>query len=44
MFFIGENFEKGKELHDVSIMDLTPTISKIMGTLPDREWEGKSLI
>lgn len=44
MFFIGENFEKGKELHNVSIMDLAPTITKIMGTIADREWEGKSLI
>lgn len=44
MFFIGEDFEKGKELHDVSILDLTPTITKIMGTLPDNEWEGKPLV
>ena len=44
MFFIGENFEKGKELHGVSILDLAPTITKIMGAIPDREWEGNSLI
>ena len=44
MFFIGENFEKGKELHGVSILDLAPTITKIMGTQADREWEGKALI
>ena len=44
MFFIGENFEKGKELHNVRILDLAPTITKIMGVQADREWEGKSLI
>jgi len=44
MFFIGSEFEKGKELEGVTILDITPTIAKIMGITPDKDWEGKSLI
>lgn len=40
----GKDFEKGKELENVNIMDLAPTIAKLLGTQPDPEWEGKSLI
>ena len=35
---------KGKELENVNIMDLAPTVAKLLGTQPDPEWEGKSLI
>jgi len=44
MFFIGQEFEPGKALENVSILDLAPTIAKIMGVYPAREWEGKALI
>ena len=44
MFFVGEEFEKGKELSSVSILDLAPTISNIMGVQGAKEWEGKSLL
>ena len=37
-------FEKSKELNDVSIMDIAPTIAKILGLDPEPEWEGRSLI
>lgn len=40
----GKDFEKGKELENVNIMDLAPTVAKLLGTQPDPEWEGKSLI
>ena len=40
----GKDFEKGKELADVSILDLAPTVAKLLDTRPDPEWEGKSLI
>ncbi|MBP5466205.1 MAG: alkaline phosphatase family protein, partial [Clostridia bacterium] len=41
LFFFGKEFEKGKELKDVSILDITPTIAKIMGLTPEEDWEGK---
>ena len=43
MFFIGENFEAGKEIEDVSILDITPTIASIMEIPFAPEWEGKIL-
>jgi len=44
MFFCGDCFERGKELENVSILDIAPTIADIMGINAPREWEGKSLI
>ena len=44
MFFVGDEFEAGKELADVSILDLAPTIAKILDVPTAREWEGKSLL
>lgn len=43
MFFIGADFEKGKEI-DCSILDIAPTVAKIMGFPPVNEWEGSSII
>ena len=43
MFFIGKEFEKGKEIEGVSILDIAPTLAKIMGITPAPEWEGKVL-
>lgn len=40
----GENFEKGKVVENVNIMDIAPTITKLLSVEPDEEWEGKSLI
>lgn len=42
-FFIGKHFEPGKELDDVSILDLAPTIADVMGVPRAPEWEGKSV-
>ena len=44
MFFVGSPFEAGKAIENVSILDLAPTIAKIMGVYPADEWEGKSLV
>lgn len=44
MFFFGKDFEPGKQLTNVSILDLAPTIADIMGVPADEEWEGRSLI
>jgi arylsulfatase A-like enzyme len=43
MIFYGDRFNAGEELHDVSILDIAPTIADIMGVPAPREWEGKSL-
>ena len=40
MFFIGDEFTPGKELDSASILDIAPTIAKVMGLEPEREWEG----
>lgn len=43
MFFIGDSFEGGKELRNISILDIAPTVADILGILPAPEWEGNSL-
>ena len=43
MFFMGPAFEKGKEITDISILDIAPTIAHVMGVPCAHEWEGKSL-
>ncbi len=40
---MGPDFEPGRELEDVSIMDIAPTITKIFGVKPEKEWVGKPL-
>ena len=44
VFCFGPEFEKGKELENVSILDITPTIADIMGIGFDPAWEGRSLV
>ncbi len=44
MFFCGKQFECNKELENVSILDIAPTIADILGIETPREWEGKSLV
>ncbi|MBR6790171.1 MAG: alkaline phosphatase family protein [Oscillospiraceae bacterium] len=44
MFFVGEDFEAGKELTGVSLLDLAPTIAAVMGVAKAPEWEGKNLV
>lgn len=44
MFFVGSEFEAAKELKDISILDLAPTIAAIMDISPAREWEGTSIV
>ena len=43
MFFLGEAFAPGEEKHGVSILDLAPTIARIMGVPAAPEWEGRPL-
>lgn len=44
MFFCGDEFEKGRELHGLSILDIAPTVASVMGVAIPEEWEGKSII
>ena len=44
MFFYGPDFEAGKELHGVSLLDLAPTIAKLMNVSASPEWEGTPLV
>lgn len=40
-FFYGSSFEPGKKLETASLLDLAPTIAKLTGVSPAREWEGR---
>ena len=44
LFFCGKEFTPGELNDELSLLDIAPTIVKIMGLEPDREWEGRSLI
>ena len=44
MFYFGKEFEQGKRFDGGSILDITPTIAKIMGVTPAPEWEGTPVI
>ena len=44
MFFYGKEFEAGKELHGVSLLDLAPTVIDVLKLTAPREWEGKSVV
>ncbi len=43
-FFIGKDFPAGEKFEGGSILDIAPTIAKLMGVAPAPEWEGKSVI
>ena len=40
MFYFGKQFEAGKRFEGGSILDIAPTIAKIMDVAPADEWEG----
>lgn len=44
MFFFGSDFEPGAQLENVGLLDLAPTIAKLIGVPPAREWEGRSIV
>ena len=44
LFFYGENFEAGRILEGLSIMDIAPTVTKLLGVEPDENWRGKAVI
>lgn len=40
----GKRFEENKEINNVSILDIAPTVADIMGVPAAREWEGKTIL
>jgi len=44
MFFFGKDFEPGKVLENITILDIAPTIANVMDVPGAPEWEGKSLV
>ena len=40
----GKDFEKGEIRNNVNIMDIAPTVTRLLGVEPDSEWEGTSLL
>lgn len=43
-FFYGPAFGKGKEIDGISLLDIVPTIAKIMEIEPESEWEGHPVV
>jgi len=44
MFYFGTGFEAGARFSGGSIMDIAPTVAKIMDVMPAAEWEGTPVI
>ena len=44
MFYIGKQFAAGARFDGGSILDIAPTIAKLMGVMPAMEWEGASVL
>ena len=42
-FYLGRRFTPGRNLGEVSLLDISPTVADLMGIRPSREWEGRSL-
>ena len=43
LFFLGKEFTPGVIEKPLSLLDIAPTIAKIMGIEPEMEWEGKAI-
>lgn len=44
MFYIGRQFEAGRRFDGGSILDIAPTIARVMDVAPAAEWEGKTVL
>lgn len=40
----GPDFAPGSRLENAGITDIAPTVAKLLGAAPDRDWEGRSLV
>lgn len=43
LFFYGDEFIPGEINKELSLLDIAPTIVKVLGITPDEEWEGASV-
>ncbi len=43
LFFCGKAFEKNRQITSASVLDIAPTIAKLLEVPPAEEWEGKAL-
>ena len=41
---LGKDFAAGKELSNITIKDIAPTIADLMGVHKPAQWEGNSLV
>lgn len=44
VFFNGKDFEKNRELKEFSILDVAPTVAKLLSVPIDESWQGKPII
>ena len=44
VFALGKDFMPGAHLSDVSIKDIAPTVTTLLGVERDEDWEGRSLV
>ena len=44
LFFYGKEFTSGVINEQISLLEIAPTIAKLMGIEPDPDWEGRSII
>ena len=44
LFFRGTSFTPGPIAEQLSLLDIAPTIARLMGIEPDRDWEGRSIV
>ena len=44
LFFFGKDFTPGEISEELSLLDIAPTIVKIMGLEPECDWEGRAVI
>ena len=43
IFCLGPDFPAGREMPGLTILDVAPTIARLLGAEIPREWEGRSL-
>lgn len=44
LMIMGKDFAAGTKIENATIKDIAPTITKLLGVFPDKEWEGRSLL
>jgi len=44
LMILGKDIQPGEAFADANLMDIAPTVAKLLGVDPNPEWEGKSLL